>query len=145
MSSIKVAEVVARMAHRGQKYGNQDYFTKHVLSVVDRVEADERSLNGDIMVAFLHDVVEDTDVTLHDLAIFGFNKLIVEAVAALTRRPGEPYDDYIRRVCEDRYFAPLVKYHDLQENLSNDPPESLRKRYEKALETISEELRRREY
>jgi len=53
------------------------------------------------MAAVLHDVVEDTEVTLDDLQAEGFPERVVEAVDALTRRPGEPYELFILRAASN--------------------------------------------
>ena len=54
----------------------------------------------------------------------------------MTRRPDENYFDYITRV-RKHPEARRVKIADLTHNLSNDPPESLKRRYEKALDMLS--------
>lgn len=87
------------------------------------------------VVAVLHDVVEDTGVTLSEiLARFGPD--IAIAIDALTRRDGEVYFDYITRVGRHP-LAKQVKIADLKDHL--DPArigmisESLVRRYAKAL------------
>lgn len=68
------------------------------------------------ITAALHDVVEDTEVTLEDLSQ-DFSDEIVAAVDALSRREDETYDDYLDRAFQDR-IARLVKRADLNDNLS---------------------------
>lgn len=46
----------------------------------------------------MHDVVEDTQITLSDLRIRGFNYDVVEAVDAITKGDGEVYFEYLYRV-----------------------------------------------
>jgi (p)ppGpp synthase/HD superfamily hydrolase len=59
-----------------------------------RVDTDEERI-----VALLHDVVEDTDVTLGDLEDAGFSEQIVDAIDYLSRRKDcEHYRDYISRL-----------------------------------------------
>jgi (p)ppGpp synthase/HD superfamily hydrolase len=93
------------------------------------------------VVAYLHDVVEDSAVTLQDLTDLGFDGYVVHAVDALTRRDGEVYADYIQRVAESDETAAAVKVADLTDNMERtDNPEklvSLRPRYEKALMFLS--------
>ena len=70
---------VATEAHKGQtdKAGN-DYIL-HPIYVAEQMETDaEKS------VAYLHDVVEDTDVTFEHLRRMGFSDEIVDAVEAIT-------------------------------------------------------------
>jgi len=67
------------------------------------------------IVAILHDVVEDTEVTLDEIEdIFGAH--VRYAVDAITEREGETYKDYIKRVHKNT-FATVVKIADLQDNM----------------------------
>jgi (p)ppGpp synthase/HD superfamily hydrolase len=66
-------------------------------------------------VGWLHDVVEDSPVTLDELRAAGLPESVVAAVDALTRRDGEPAEDYYRRVAGDR-LARVVKDADLADN-----------------------------
>lgn len=66
-------------------------------------------------IALLHDVVEDTVMTLDALSQ-QFPASVVGAVDALTRREGETYKEYVRRCAENRDAA-KVKWVDLQDNL----------------------------
>jgi len=68
------------------------------------------------MVAVLHDVVEDTDVTLDALSAEGFPAEVVAAVAALTKLPGESRLDAARRAAGNA-MARSVKLADNAENM----------------------------
>ena len=46
-------------------------------------------------VALLHDVIEDTDITLDDLRCEGFNERILDAIGLMTHKDGVPYDEYV--------------------------------------------------
>lgn len=65
-------------------------------------------------VALLHDVVEDTSVTLEELAKV-FPKEVVDAVAMMTHRKDEPYLEYVMRVSTNP-IARTVKLADLRHN-----------------------------
>ena len=65
-------------------------------------------------VALLHDVVEDTDVTLEMLRD-SFPEEVVEAVATMTHGKDEPYWDYVQRVSKNP-IAKIVKLADLRHN-----------------------------
>lgn len=67
------------------------------------------------IVALLHDVVEDSDVTLEELSKT-FPEKIVAAVDAITRREDETYEAYINRVSENK-IARKVKIADLKDNM----------------------------
>jgi (p)ppGpp synthase/HD superfamily hydrolase len=71
------------------------------------------------IVAVLHDVVEDSEFTLTDLAARGFDAEVVAAVDCLTRRGDETYADYILRAAQDP-IAREVKLADLADNLANN-------------------------
>ena len=49
-------------------------------------------------VALLHDVVEDTDISLDDLASEGFPAEVTEALALMTHDDNVPYMDYVRKI-----------------------------------------------
>ena len=65
-------------------------------------------------VALLHDVVEDTDVTLEQLSGI-FPEPVVEAVRLMTHAKSEPYADYVRRI-KANPIARAVKLADLRHN-----------------------------
>ena len=67
-----------------------------------------------VCTALLHDVVEDTDVTLEELEK-AFPAEVTRAVALLTHRDDVPYFDYVRAVRENP-VARQVKLADLAHN-----------------------------
>ena len=118
----------AREKHEGQMYGDKPYMT-HVEDVVSGFEDAELR-----EIAYLHDVAEDSDVTIEEIHE-RFGEKVGRAVDALTRR-NETYFDYIRRVKENP-AATKVKLADLKANLKNNPKESLEKRYRKAITILT--------
>lgn len=87
--------------------------------------------------AVLHDVLEDTDWTIEDLARRGVDPVVCEIVELLTRRSGETYVDYIRRICDAPGVAGetarLVKVADLTVSFDRAESDTLRERYEQSL------------
>ncbi len=67
------------------------------------------------IVAVLHDVVEDTWVTLDMLRSMEFSDAVIGGVDAMTHREGEPYLDYIER-CSRHAIGAIVKLADLDDN-----------------------------
>jgi (p)ppGpp synthase/HD superfamily hydrolase len=67
-------------------------------------------------VALLHDIVEDTEYTLNDVRLMGYPEEIVAAVDAITKREGEAYEDYLKRV-KANDIARRVKSEDLRHNI----------------------------
>lgn len=69
------------------------------------------------IVGMLHDVVEDTDVTLSDLRDVGFSEKIVDAVDGMTKRKGEQFFDFVER-CSLNKISRDKKITDLRDNSS---------------------------
>jgi (p)ppGpp synthase/HD superfamily hydrolase len=69
------------------------------------------------MVAVMHDLVEDTSITLDDLRTKGFSDAVVEAVGLVTHRSDVSYEDYIVRI-KTNPLALEVKLADLKDNTS---------------------------
>jgi (p)ppGpp synthase/HD superfamily hydrolase len=107
---------------------------RHSLSVYGSVKRTTEIIE---LVALLHDLVEDTDVSVETIAgHFGWQ--VADAVDAISRREGELYlQEYIPRVKKNPH-AHIVKVHDLNENLSRDGKDSLKERYRKALELLND-------
>ncbi len=66
-------------------------------------------------VALLHDVVEDTDYTLEDLAAMGFPQAVTDALAMMTHDDSVPYLDYVAAL-KSNPVARCVKLSDLRHN-----------------------------
>jgi (p)ppGpp synthase/HD superfamily hydrolase len=110
MSSTTFAREFAACAHEGQKDLAGKPYMEHICAVAAGVNSEEAKT-----VAYLHDVVEDTDYTLDDLSLY-FPAHIVEAVDHLTRRKGELYANFIQRVKQNS-LATEVKISDLLHNM----------------------------
>lgn len=106
------AEQIARAAHEGQVDKTGHPYITHPQRVAARVRGDDLAE----AVAWLHDVVEDTTVTLDDLAR-EFPPAVVDAVDALTRRPDQ--SDYYDQVQADD-LALRVKLADIDDNTDPD-------------------------
>ena len=102
---------IAVKAHRGQVEGYGLPYACHPIRIMLRMRT-----NDERIVALLHDVVEHTDWTFEDLRKEGFSRNVIKAVEHLTKRPGEEYDAYIKRVRPHR-LARAVKLGDLRDNL----------------------------
>lgn len=111
MPTLERAIALAARAHAGQlDKGGQPYIL-HPLRVMLRVASDHER-----MAAVLHDAVEDTDVTLEQLAAEGFPPEVIAAVDALTKRPGETRMQAAQRAAMDD-IARQVKLADNAENI----------------------------
>ena len=105
----------------------------------------ERMMDEDcVIVALLHDVVEDADYTLDDLRAMGFSEAVLEALELMTHKPNVPYMDYIAKLKENP-LACEVKHADLRHNsdlsrLGVITEKDLQrvKKYEKAMELLEQ-------
>lgn len=95
-------------------------------------------------VALLHDVAEDTQVTLEQLKQDGFPEEVLKPLKLLTKQPGEDYFDYILKL-KSNAVARQVKIEDLRHNSDttrlNHSDEKTAKRldkYKKALKILTE-------
>ncbi|KNY18470.1 hypothetical protein AKG11_04980 [Shinella sp. SUS2] len=130
MTMLREAITMAALAHDGQTDKAGAPYIFHPLRVASTFS--DATLQT---IAVLHDVVEDTALTLSDLDAH-LPQGIVNAVDALTRRPGETYEDFIVRVGRNP-IARQVKIADLRDNLRPGAPH-LTTRYEKALSVLAE-------
>jgi (p)ppGpp synthase/HD superfamily hydrolase len=138
VSLLEAAIEMAVQAHRGQVDKAGEVYLLHPLRVMLRVR--EHGHRVEVQAAaVLHDVVEDTAVTLDDVA--ALDPAVAVLVDALTRRPNEPYLNFIRRAGLDRE-ARAIKLADIRDTMSRlyrlpkEQAESLARRYNKALEIL---------
>jgi hypothetical protein len=110
MATIETALCIAAQAHEGQKDKDGVPYILHPLRVMAAVEGEEAQI-----VALLHDVVEDTAVTLDDLRRAGFSEAVLTAVRCVTLDKDEPYAEYVVR-CKGNDLARQVKRADLEDN-----------------------------
>ena len=101
---------VAYKAHKGQKDKAGKPYILHPVYVAMHTKGVKRKT-----VALLHDIVEDTKITLEDLKQMEFDKEIVEAVRCITKIKGEDYSEYLQRV-KSNEIAKDVKLADLKHN-----------------------------
>jgi (p)ppGpp synthase/HD superfamily hydrolase len=97
-------------AHHGHVDKSGLPYILHPVHVAEQMRTEEETA-----AALLHDVVEDTGVTLAELREAGFSPSVVEAVRLLTREDGIDYMDYVARLKPDP-IARAVKLADLAHN-----------------------------
>jgi (p)ppGpp synthase/HD superfamily hydrolase len=122
--TLEDAILLASIMHMGQVDKSGEPYILHPLTVMINVEAGIGWLNKrDLqIVAVLHDVVEDCNVTLDNLTCY--NDDIVEAIDAITHRPNEPNKEYWTRVAKND-MAYMVKLQDIAHNTSERRCEKL--------------------
>lgn len=109
-SQSEKAYEIAKKAHLGQVDKDGEDYIKHPEKVASFVKTDEEKA-----VAYLHDVIEDTELTLEDLNEYGFSKEVIEAVDIITKKRGEDYQSYLNSVKNNK-LARAVKLADLRHN-----------------------------
>lgn len=131
------ARALATEAHSGQVDKVGEAYIGHPARIAGAVRADGYSDEVEA-VAWLHDVVEDTGVTLEVLYNM-FPPSVVEAVDAISKRKGEKFEAYYERV-KANPIALVVKWHDVADNadparlakVAPDTRARLRAKYERA-------------
>jgi (p)ppGpp synthase/HD superfamily hydrolase len=111
MSDLERAIEIAASAHRGDVDKAGQPYILHPLSLMLQFDDDDA-----MIVAVLHDTVEDSFITLDRLKEEGFSQAVIEAVDALTRRGGEAYEEFISRLSPNS-IARRVKIADLEHNM----------------------------
>ena len=108
---FQIALELAVEKHKNQtdKAGNP--YILHPLHVMENVNSKEGKI-----VAILHDIIEDTDITENYLLKIGLSKRIVDAVVALTRSEDMDYQEYIKNLSSNP-LANEVKLADLEHNM----------------------------
>ncbi|MFZ5950644.1 MAG: HD domain-containing protein [Candidatus Rifleibacteriota bacterium] len=111
MATLEKAIAIAAQAHSGQTDKAGQPYILHPLKVMLRLDDPQQRI-----AAVLHDVVEDTDITLEMLAEHGFSPDIRQAIDALTKRKGEDRISAAKRAAADP-IALAVKLADNAENM----------------------------
>jgi hypothetical protein len=112
MATLEIAVEIAAKAHAGTKDKQGQPYLCHPLRVLLGVDGEDAQI-----VAVLHDVAEDTHVTLDDIRAQGFSESVVEALALVTHDKHTPYSAYVIR-CKSNPIARQVKLSDLRDNTS---------------------------
>lgn len=106
----KKALQISFNAHNTQVDKSGIPYVYHPFHVAEQMD-DEYST----CVALLHDVAEDSDMTLSDLRAEGFPDEVIDALALLTHDKNVPYMDYIKKI-RTNPIATKVKLADLEHN-----------------------------
>ncbi len=139
---LEKAIMIAVQAHKGQIDKAGKPYILHPLRVMNSGKTEKEMICG-----VLHDVIEDTSITLDNLREEGFSEDIIHILDLLTRDKNMTYDEYIDRLSTD-IEAISIKLYDLTDNMNRDripnPTITDAKRhlkYEKAYEHLSNILK----
>lgn len=124
--SVKEAKNLAVLAHKGQfRRDGVTPFVKHPIAVADMMDTDEEKI-----VAYLHDVIEDTTVTCDEIKD-RFGMTVAQAVLLLTKEHDDYYK-YLGCISHSR-LATKVKIADMFHNMSDNPSQKQKEKYLRAL------------
>lgn len=140
---VQHAVVIASYLHATQVDKSGAPYIGHPLAVLDIVLQELPSDYVAQAAAVLHDVIEDCDQTVQSLIALGVQPEAAELVGALSKREGEPYEEFIRRISVNRRLR-VIKRADMWSNteparLAKLPPENaarLRKKYARGFEIL---------
>lgn len=130
---------IALAAHYGQEYTAHQgkvMYVQHPMAMSKMFRDEPDGILA--TAALLHDVVEDSAITLDDLLKWDFPKRVVTLVDYLTRREGESYEVYLERITEDE-DAIRLKLADVYFHL-NYGAEPVNPKYERAKEYLEAAL-----
>jgi (p)ppGpp synthase/HD superfamily hydrolase len=123
---IKLAKDIATEAHKGQfRYDGKTPFIEHPKYVANSFAEDNYK---EKVVAWLHDVIEDTNITIPQLLEKGIPLELVIEVDVISKIEDEPYLEYLLRV-KDNEIALRVKLADLDHNIMTSPGKHQRDKY----------------
>ena len=134
---LEKASEISQIAHKEQKYGEHNYWLRHVCAVELKTK-EVFGVDFDLMiVAQLHDNLEDSDEFDSEYLYKVFGVEITDAVVAITKEKGESRNEYIERVKQNE-LALKVKICDTLCNLE----ESIKIQDVKRIIRYSEQLAR---
>jgi (p)ppGpp synthase/HD superfamily hydrolase len=131
MSTLERAIEIAARAHAGQFDPVGEPYILHPLRMMLTLNSPDSRI-----VAILHDVVEKSDDwALERLRLEGFSAGVLDAVEALTKTPGETFENLVKRAGRNK-IGRLVKVADIQDHLKHFPMGKNSTKYPQALLTL---------
>lgn len=126
-------------AHKNQTDKSGLPYVFHPFHLAEQMETEET-----VIVALLHDVVEDTEYTIKDLSEMGFGETVVNAISLLTHDDDTDYMEYVLKIKQNP-IAKAVKRADLKHNsdvtrldVVDDKALQRREKYLKALALLED-------
>lgn len=133
-SLLESAKLLSKQAHSNQvDKAGVDYFAGHIQTVVNSVHTYKEKI-----VAYLHDTVEDTEVTI-EMIYEEFGEEIGDAVKAITKFGELDYTEYIEGIKANK-LARAVKIADLKHNMDLTRLKEVREKDIKRVEKYRKEL-----
>lgn len=133
---LRIAEQIAREVHKGQRrtIGRREEYIEHPKRVASHFSTEESKI-----VAWLHDVLEDSNMNSIDLIKKGISAELVNEIEILTKPQDHNYCDYILRIKRSKSIRSIsIKIADIKDNLEKLDKGSLRDKYLLALYILEE-------
>ena len=112
-AELQYAILIAVEAHNGQVDKAGQPYILHPLKVMHYTKSDDVKV---LCTAVLHDAVEDNkNITFQYLRDQKISEVVIEAVRALTKMPGQSYEEY-KAAVKANSIARKVKMADLRHN-----------------------------
>ena len=131
----KKAMLIAYHAHRDHVDKGGMPYIFHPLHLAEQMDTEYS-----VITALIHDVIEDSDISLEDLKAEGFPEPILEALSLLTHEKQVPYLEYVQRL-KGNELARKIKLADLTHNSDvsrlSVQDDSSRQRFEKYQRAIA--------
>lgn len=106
------AIALASAEHQNQFDRGGNPYILHCLAVMHKTKTDDYEIK---QIAVMHDLMEDTRITMADLEKEGFSQRVRDALYLLTHQDGVSYEQYIK-VISTNIDAVIVKMADLRHN-----------------------------
>lgn len=115
-------------------YNIYEPYITHSLAVMEMMSTEEEKI-----IAVLHDVLEDTDITTAYLKHQGVPSHLIDSLEWLTPIKEESYEDYIKNITENK-LATKVQLANMFHNLSDNPSEHTKQKYLKAIPILLQNI-----
>ena len=126
VATLEQAIELAVKHHKGQYDKGGKPYILHPLRLMMSVDTDDEKI-----VAVMHDLVEDTHITIAYLRSAGFSEKVLSALDCVTNRDNEDYESFIERIAQNP-LATKVKLADLEDNMDlSRIPEPSKKDYKR--------------
>jgi (p)ppGpp synthase/HD superfamily hydrolase len=103
---------IALKAHKGKTDKGGNPYILHPLRIMTSMDTLEEKIT-----AILHDVIEDSDISVEYLTKHKFPESITNAITLLSKTKNQNYDDYIKEIKKNK-LATKVKIADLEDNMN---------------------------
>ena len=107
------AYLICERVFEGKKRKSGVPYLDYLIAVSNKFSDDKTKV-----IALLHDIMKETEITAYDLSEIGFPSDIVKTVVLMTREKDESYDDFINRIIGSKNDRALqIKKVDIEQSM----------------------------